>query len=157
MPPDGTFYFKYIMEGEDIFVGAEIVTHTIERKLTKGQHGVFLLNFELEKHITKCADYPTINPCVHTFYDQEYGVDFRSRMNKSIDFTVTVFGGRDKLYQRTNCHLPCRRTKFPMEEFRTFELRNIQDPNVKQYLKHLNSTGLSGLLVRTFKYTLINF
>ena len=147
MPADGTFFFKYIMEGEDIFVGAEIVTHSITRHLNKGEHGIFLLNFELEKHITKCADYPLINPCVQTFYDQEFGVDFRSRMNRSIDLTLAVFGGRNKLYQKTNCQLPCRRTKFPMEEFRTFELKNIQDPNIKQYLKHLNGTGLSGLLV----------
>ena len=45
MPPDGTFYFKYIMEGEDIFAGAEIVTKTMARKLKKGKHGVFVALF----------------------------------------------------------------------------------------------------------------
>ena len=144
---DTVFNAKPVMNGEDSLVGVDTLTIKSLNAIVSGKMNVFHMYFELQKRLRNCQEIPRITPCIKGFYDNEYGVAFKNRHLRLFDEINTKYGGYQKLTERTGCLRPCEETTYRLEEFISFNAKDLPDPNVQEFLSRYENTSQISLVV----------
>ena len=135
------------MNGEDSLVGVDTLNIISQKAIVSGKMNVFHMYFELEKRLRNCQEIPRITPCLKGFFDNEYGVAFKNRHLRLYDEINTKYGGYQKVTERTGCLRPCEETTYRLEEFISFNAKDLPDPYVQEFLSRYDNTSQISLVV----------
>ena len=142
-----------VTEGEDYFIGAETVTGMKLRNVKVNEFAVYLLGFELEERIRDCDDEPLITPCLKKYFETKYGTSYENRFNFTQDLALTNFAGYDNLKKVTGCRLPCKSTKYKIDDFNKFPMDDAVQPGMLKFLKSQNDSTIPAILINHQKVT----
>ena len=153
---DAVFNAKPVMNGEDSLVGVDTLNIVRQKSIVSGKMNVFHMYFELEKRLRNCQNIPRVTPCIKSFFDNQYGVGFEQRHQRLFDEINTKYGGYQKLTDRTGCLRPCEETTYRLEEFISFNAKDLPDPYVQEFLsRYVNTSKISLVVINHQKSKLI--
>ena len=141
-PSDSKMSMKFEMDGEDSLSGTGNINDNQVISINSGEANFFTMKIELEKHMRQCDKVERISNCIQNFYDTEYGEE--EKFLAKADEQIMKYSGRKELFQRTGCQLPCKQTKYLVEEFRRFNVKHLLDPEIQNFLrKNGNDSNVS--------------
>ena len=108
---------------------------------------VYSYDFQITKKISNCNHSKrTLTGCIWNFFEKQFGSDYKTLIEKSINQTMSIFGGTDHLQRITGCQKLCNFVNYDFNLIHIESSDNILDGKISTILEETNFSSLFTLI-----------
>ena len=108
---------------------------------------MYSYDFQITKEISNCnRRQRTLTGCIWNFFEKQFGSDYSDLIEKSINQTISIFGGTDYLQRITGCRKLCNFVNYDFNLIHIESSEDILDGKISTILEETNFSSLFTLI-----------